>query len=120
MNEEDWYVDSSACTGFDPLDPPSELKYITGKYRPATIAGLVVDGCLIINVHEEGGCEGGGDHAEKMFGIFAVDADLNINPVPLSYFAVYGYYDSYNGTEWNSYDEWKFVAPKAKTVIDWV
>jgi len=117
MCEEDWYFDISNSIVFNPLETNTELKY-TDKY--SEIEDIIIDGTIIVLVWSEGGYEGGGDSASNVFGIFEVDALSNINPEPISYFMVNGFYSSYNGTEWNELDEWRFVKPTAKTVIDWV
>lgn len=54
--------------------------------------------------HQKGGCEGGGDYAERVF----LFKDHNI------YLKVTGFYSSYHGTDWE-YD-WTEVFPKEKTI----
>lgn len=51
-------------------------------------------GCTLKKVHSEGGCEGGGDHAEIVFGIM-------YNGACVQHFRVTGYYSSYDGTDWD-------------------
>jgi hypothetical protein len=50
-------------------------------------------GLKIKEVYEEGGGEGEGEHVEVVYSL--------TDGLHLIYFAVYGYYDSYNGTEWS-------------------
>lgn len=55
-------------------------------------------------IHEEGDCEGGGDHSEKVFHF----KDHNV------FIRVTGFYSSYNGTDWEN--DWTEVSPKEKTI----
>lgn len=55
-------------------------------------------------VHEQGDCEGGGDHSEKV--IHFKDHDV--------YIRVTGFYSSYDGTDWDN--DWSEVKPKEKTI----
>jgi hypothetical protein len=55
-------------------------------------------------IHSVGDCEGGGDHAEKVF--FFKEHNC--------YIRITGFYSSYHGTDWE-YD-WTEVFPKEKTI----
>lgn len=57
-------------------------------------------------VHEEGGYEGAGEYAERVF--------EHNNNGELLYFKITGYYSSYDGTEWDN--TIKQVKPEQKTI----
>ena len=59
-------------------------------------------------VHEEGDCEGGGDHSE----VVRHFTDHNV------YIQVTGYYSSYNGTDWDG--NFTEVSPKEKTITVYI
>lgn len=61
-------------------------------------------------VDEEGGYEGGGDYAEKVF-------EFKCNGDPIAYVRVTGFYSSYEGTDWG--DNWEFVVPREVMVIQY-
>lgn len=66
-------------------------------------SGDTVDGIHIELVDEEGGHEGGGEHVER---VFAIHKGAEI----LGYMRVTGFYQSYNGTDYN--DDWTLVEPR--------
>lgn len=70
------------------------------------LGGTGVLGLYLKVVDQEGGYEGGGDHAEMVFAI------SGYNKV-LTYLRITGYYSSYNGTTWN--DEVIVVYPREVT-----
>lgn len=61
-------------------------------------------------VHSEGGGEGEGDYVERVMAV-------NIDGEVVSYVRVTGYYESYNGTEWNG--DWELVEPREVTVTQY-
>lgn len=63
----------------------------------------VVDGIYIKIVDSEGGGEGEGDYVHRIWGVFKGGNTL-------SHIRVTGYYQSYNGTEYN--DDWTLVVPR--------
>lgn len=68
------------------------------------------DGVFIKVVYAEGGGEGGGEHVERVFSVNGTEG-------PVSYLRVTGYYQSYNGTDWN--DDWELVEPRKVVVTQY-
>jgi hypothetical protein len=68
--------------------------------------GAGVLGLYLKMVDQEGGYEGGGDHAEM---VFAISSNNNV----LTYLRITGYFNSYDGTRWN--DEVVVVYPQEVT-----
>ena len=67
-------------------------------------------GLHIKEVYSEGGCEGGGEHAEV---VFAVKKGEDI----ITHFRILGSYGSYSGTEWDTVA--KVVEPREVLVTHW-
>jgi hypothetical protein len=65
------------------------------------------------SVYEEGGYEGGGEHAEHVFKVTNPALD---GFVPF-YFRTVGFYSSYNGTDWN--DSFTIVEPREVVVTQY-
>ena len=70
-----------------------------------------VDGIHIECVHAEGGGEGEGEHVERVFAIYAPGNET------LGYMRVTGFYQSYNGTDYN--DDWTLVEPREVVVTQY-
>jgi hypothetical protein len=67
-----------------------------------------LEGIGHVEVIENVGGEGEGDHRHLVFHLTAADGDCQ-------YFKLDGYYSSYGGTEWDSSDIYE-VRPKQKTI----
>jgi hypothetical protein len=81
--------------------------------------GLELDGLQLIEVSSEGGCEGGGEHAEVTFAIAAkgrVAKDGRVEGA-LAYVETTGYYSSDYGTEWDN--GFYVVEPRDVTVVQY-
>jgi hypothetical protein len=84
---------------------------ITSVYEIEELNGdNVFDGIHIELVSSEGGHEGGGEYVERVFAI-------NRGDETLSHMRVTGFYQSYNGTEYN--DDWTLVAPREVVVTQY-
>jgi hypothetical protein len=81
----------------------SEFRELDGD----TILGLTLD-----MVHEEGGYEGGGEHAEF---VMAIKHDKDI----LFHVRYCGFYYSYDGTTWDELSEGEIVEPREVVVTQY-
>jgi hypothetical protein len=82
-------------------DEQYENELQPGEFEDA--CGDWVLGCSLEVVESEGGYEGGGESASRVFAI------VNSRDDRLGYFKITGFYSSYNGTEWD--DEIEVVYP---------
>lgn len=66
-------------------------------------SGKSLAGLDMFLVSEEGGSEGGGEHAERTFAIAPDGSTVKAGRVEgaLAYVEFYGYYSSYEGTDWD-------------------
>lgn len=71
----------------------------------------IVDGIHLELVHSEGGHEGDGEHVERVMAIHQLGNGI------LGYIRVTGFYQSYNGTEYN--DDWTLVEPREVVVTQY-
>lgn len=62
-------------------------------------------GFTLFLVDENGGCEGGGDHADKTYAVVPTGSDLTIEngrvAAAVGYIGFEGFYASHYGTEWD-------------------
>lgn len=80
------------------------------------------DGMMLFKVEDVGG-EGEGDHRHIVYAIVPEGQFFDFTqadgtgkiPGAVDYVMFTGFYDSYNGTEWN--DEFESVAPEQQTII---
>ena len=75
-------------------------------------SGTHAEGLHLELVDSEGGGEGDGSYVHRIMGVFKSGKKK-----PLSYLRITGYYESYNGTEYN--DDWEFVEPREVKVIQY-
>lgn len=75
------------------------------------------DTYLFITVHSVGGGEGEGEHVERVVAV--IKRTSGSEGILMGYVKLGGYYDSYNGVEWDREDEWEVVTPEPYTAYNW-
>lgn len=70
-----------------------------------------------IPVNSIGGDEGGGELVERVVAV--IKCTRGNEGTLMGYVKLCGYYESYNGIEWDSETEWEVVTPKPYTAYNW-
>ena len=96
------------------------VQYFATKSVNVDEALLKVDGDVyrFASVHFLGGGEGEGERVERVVAV--IKCTSGSEGILMGYVKVTGYYESYNGIEWDSSDEWQVVTPKPYIAYDWV
>lgn len=75
------------------------------------------DAYVCITIHSVGGGEGEGELVERVVAV--IKCTRGNEGTLMGYVKLCGYYESYNGIEWDSETEWEVVTPKPYTAYNW-
>lgn len=85
---------------------------------------LIHDNKIMLVVYSEGGGEGEGETVVRVFGIFDILSQdgkkFSLSLEDATYFKLGGWYASYEGTTYDSFDDMVAVTPVEKSIIAYV
>lgn len=85
---------------------------------------LIHDNKIMLVVYSEGGGEGDGETVVRVFGIFDILSQdgkkFSLSLEDATYFKLGGWYESYDGTTYDSVDDIVSVTPVEKSIIAYV